>query len=411
MIMKLQDVVIVGAARTAIGRAPKGTLRTTRPDDLAAIAIREAIARTHGITPDQVEDVILGCATPEAEQGLDVARIAALRAGLPSSVAGLTLNRFCASGLEAIAIAAAKIATGQAEIIVAGGTESMSLVPFMGETMRPNPYLMEHAPDTYISMGLSVEEIAREYNIPREASDALSLQSHMKALAAQDAGRFDAEIVPVMVQVQELKEKSSTGATSNENGQEDPHDYVVREIEFRRDEGPRRETSPEALAKLRPAFHADGVITAGNASQRSDGAAAVVLTTAERAAALGLKPLARFIGYAVVAVAPERFGIAPAYAVPKLLKQTGISLEDIDLIEFNEAFAAQLLASQQIFPLPLDRVNVNGGAIALGHPLGATGARQTVTLLYEGRRRGAKYGLVTMCAALGMGAAGLFELL
>ena len=393
--MKTHEVVIVGAARTPIGRAPKGTLRLTRPDDLAAIAIRAALERTNGITPEQVEDVILGCATPEAEQGLNVARIAALRAGLPQSVAGLTLNRFCASGLEAIAVAAAKIATGQAEIIVAGGTESMSLVPFMGDTMRPNPYLMERAPDTYISMGLSVEGIAREFNIRRDASDALSLQSHQRALAAQDAGRFDEEIVPVCVQVQ----------AENENGMD------AREIVFDKDEGPRRETSPEALAKLKPAFLPEGVITAGNASQRSDGAAAVVLTTAEKAAELGLKPLARFVGYAVAAVEPERFGIAPAYAVPKLLKQTGIKLEDINLIEFNEAFAAQFLASQEIYPLPIERVNVNGGAIALGHPLGATGARQTVTLLHEGKRRKVKYGMVTMCAALGMGAAGLFELL
>ncbi len=393
--MKTHDVVIVGAARTAIGRAPKGTLRTTRPDDLAAIAIRAALERTQGITPEQVEDVILGCATPEAEQGLNVARVAALRAGLPKSVSGVTLNRFCASGLEAIATAAAKIATGQAEIIIAGGTESMSLVPFMGESTRPNPYLMENEPDTYISMGLSVEGIAREFKISRDASDLLSLQSHQKALAAQDAGRFDAEIAPVSVRMQA------------ENGNSDE----ISEIVFDKDEGPRRETSPEALAKLKPAFLPEGVITAGNASQRSDGAAAVVLTTAEKAEELGLKPLARFVGYAIAAVEPEQFGLAPAYAVPKLLKQTGIRLEDIDLIEFNEAFAAQLLASQQIFPLPLERVNVNGGAIALGHPLGATSARQTVTLLYEGKRRKAKYGMVTMCAALGMGAAGLFELL
>ena len=287
--MKTHDVVIVGAARTAIGRAPKGTLRTTRPDDVAAIAIRAALERTHGITPEQVEDVILGCATPEAEQGLNVARVAALRAGLPKSVSGVTMNRFCASGLEAIATAAAKIATGQAEIIIAGGTESMSLVPFMGETTRPNPYLMENEPDTYISMGLSVEGIAREFKISRDASDLLSLQSHQKALAAQDAGRFDAEIAPVGVRIQA------------ENGNENE----AREIMFDKDEGPRRETSPEALAKLKPAFLPDGVITAGNASQRSDGAAVVVLTTAEKAEELGLKPLARFIGYAIAAVEPE----------------------------------------------------------------------------------------------------------
>ena len=393
--MKMRDVVIVSAARTAIGRAQRGTLRETRPDDLAAVVIRAALERAKEIAPEQIDDVILGCATPEAEQGLNVARIAGLRARLPKSVPGLTLNRFCASGLEAIATGAAKIATGQADIVVAGGTESMSLVPFMGPTMRPNPFLMETEPNTYLSMGLSVEGIAREFHIDRAQSDAYALQSHQKALAAQEAGRFDAEIVSV-----------SLTQAGNENGQIDGQEGV-----FCRDEGPRRETSLDALAALKPAFLPDGVITAGNASPRSDGAAAVLLMSGERAQELGLKPLARFVGYATAGVAPERFGIAPAVAVPKLLKQTGIRLEDIDLIEFNEAFAAQVLASQQLFPLPLERVNVNGGAIALGHPLGATGARQTVTLLHEGRRRGAKYGLVTMCAALGMGAAGLFEIL
>src|SRR5579862_1788141 len=390
----MRDVVIVGAARTAIGRAPKGTLRNTRPDDLAAVAIRAALERAGGVAPEEVEDVILGCATPEAEQGLNVARVAALRAGLPQSVPGLTLNRFCASGLEAIATAAAKIATGQAEVIIAGGTESMSLVPFMGPTMRPNPTLMEQAPDTYLSMGLSVEGVAREYGITRERADALSLESHQKAIAAQDAGRFDAEIVPVTVTAQEVEGDRVT----------------VRESVFDRDEGPRRETSPEALAKLKPAFLPEGTITAGNASQRSDGAAAVVLMTLEEAGRRGLKPLARFVGYAVAAVAPEQFGIAPAFALPKLLQRTGKKIEEIDLIEFNEAFAAQMLAADRLFPLPMERVNVNGGAVALGHPLGATGARQTVTLLYEGARRKAKVGIVTMCAALGMGAAGMFEM-
>ncbi len=390
----MRDVVIVGAARTAIGKSPKGTLRYTRPDDLAAIVIRAALERANVISPEEIEDVILGCATPEAEQGLNVARVAALRAGLPISVPGVTLNRFCASGLEAIATAAAKIATGQADIILAGGTESMSLVPFMGPTTKPNPYLMEYQPDTYLSMGLSVEGIAKEYEITREQADELSLQSHQKAIAAQDAGKFEAEIVPVTVKIQETEGEA----------------IAFSEIDFRKDEGPRRDTSAEALAKLKPAFLAEGVITAGNASQRSDGAAAVLLTTQEIAEQRGLKVLARFVGYAVAAVAPEQFGIAPAYAIPKLLKQTGIRLEEVDLIEFNEAFAAQVLAANRIFPLPMERVNVNGGAVALGHPLGATGARQTVTLLHEGPRRGAKYGMVTMCAALGMGAAGLFEL-
>ncbi len=390
----MREVVIVAGARTAIGRAPKGTLRCTRPDDLAAVVIRAALTRAAGLTEADVDDVIMGCASPEAEQGMNLARIAALRAGLPDSIPGLTLNRFCASGLEAIATAAAKIATGQADVIIAGGAESMSLVPFMGDTMRPNPYLMEHQPDTYLSMGLSVEGVAKEFGVTRDASDAFALQSHQKALAAQAAGRFDAEIVPVTV-------RTPTGEGEN---------LEMRDLEFSVDEGPRADTSPEALAKLKPAFLPDGVITAGNASPRSDGAAAVVLMTRERAEELHLKPLARFVGYAIAAVAPERFGIAPAYAIPKLLKQTGVRLDEIDLIEFNEAFAAQALAANEIFPLPLERVNVNGGAIALGHPLGATGARQTISLLYEGRRRGAKYGMVTMCAALGRGAAGLFEL-
>jgi acetyl-CoA acyltransferase len=392
--MNMRDVVIVSAARTAIGRAPKGTLRALRPDDMAAVAVRAALERAVGLRPEDIDDVILGCATPEAEQGMNIARIAAIRAGLPQSLPGLTLNRFCASGLEAIATAAAKIATGQAETIIAGGAESMSLVPFMGDTLRPNPYLMEHRPDTYLSMGLSVEEVAKEFGIGRELSDEFALHSHRKAIAAQDEGRFDAEIVPLQAPVTEGEGENLT----------------TRLVEFRRDEGPRRETSPEALAKLKPAFLPDGVITAGNASPRSDGAAAVTLTTRDRAQELGLKPLARFVGYAVAALAPERFGVAPAYAIPKLLKQTGVTLDEIDLIEFNEAFAAQALASNCLCPLPLERVNVNGGAIALGHPLGATGARQTVTLLHEGRRRGAKYGMVAMCAALGMGAAGLFQL-
>ncbi len=390
----MHEVVIIAATRTAIGRAPKGTLRLTRPDDLAAAVIESLMQRAH-IETDLVEDVILGCASPEAEQGMNVARVAALRAGLPASVPGLTLNRFCASGLEAIATAAAKIAAGQAEIIVAGGTESMSMVPFMGPSLRPNPFLVKTRPDTYLSMGLSVEEVAKEFGITREEADAFSLQSHQRALQAQDAGRFDAEITPVCaVAEQEIEGKIEVSA-----------------IDFRKDEGPRRETSLQALAALKPAFLPDGILTAGNSSQRSDGAAAVLLTTLKRAEQLGVRPMARFAGYTVAAVAPQRFGIAPAYAIPQLLTKTGMQLSQIDLIEFNEAFAAQALAVQKIYPLNWEKVNVNGGAVALGHPLGATGARQTVTLLYEGQRRGAKYGVVTMCAALGMGAAGLFEIL
>jgi acetyl-CoA acyltransferase len=389
----MRDVVIVGAARTAIGKSPHGTLRNTRPDDLAAIAIKAAVERT-GIDPNAIEDLILGCAQPELEQGLNVARIAALRAGMPMSVPGLTVNRFCASGLEAIAIAAQRIAVGSAEIVVAGGTESMTMVNFLGSSTRPNPRLLESHPDTYLNMGLCVEQLAKRYGVAREESDAFSVESHKKALAAQESCRFSQEIVPVPVRIQEI---DTNGKSS------------ITEIEFSKDEGPRKDTSLEGLGKLKPAFRADGIITAGNASQRSDGAAAVVLMSAERAEQLGAKPLLRFVGYAVAAIAPEDFGIGPALAIPKLLKQVKLGIEDVDLIEFNEAFAAQTLCSLKEFPLPVEKMNVNGGAIALGHPLGCTGARQTVTLLHEMAGRNARYGMVTMCAALGMGAAGLFE--
>lgn len=387
----MRDAVIIAAARTAIGKSPKGTLRQTRPDDLGAFVIRAVLERAPEIDPQLIEDVIFGCAMPEREQGMDVARISALRAGLPNTIPGVTLNRFCASGLESIAIAAAKIQTGQANIIIAGGTESMTMVPFMGETLRPNPFLSESQPNTYLSMGLSVEGIAKEFGITREMSDRFAFESQRKAIAAQDAGKFDAEIVPITVSV------------TDENGE-------TSEVVFARDEGPRRETSIEGLAKLRTAFGENGVITAGNASQRSDGAAAVIMTDAQTAANLGIHPLARFVGYAVSAVAPERFGIAPAYAIPKLLEKTGVDLSNVGLIEFNEAFAAQVLAANRIYELPMERVNVNGGAVALGHPLGATGTRQTVTLLYEAQRRHTRYGIVTMCAALGMGTAALFEM-
>ena len=389
----MREVVIVSAARTAIGRAPKGAFRSTRPDELAAVALKAVLDRAPGIDPVTIDDVILGCAMPEAEQGMNVARVAALRAGLPDSVPAATINRFCASGLEAIATGAAKIACGQADVVAAGGVESMSLVTFMGPSTRPNPWLIAHRPDTYLSMGLSVESIADEFDISRESADAFALESHRKAIAAQDAGRFDEEIVPVTTSIQEV----------------DGEHAHISHADVTMDEGPRRETSAEALAKLRPAFLKDGVITAGNASQRSDGAAAVILTTLENAERLGLTPLARFAGYSVAAVAPERFGIAPAFAMPRLLKRMGLTIEEFDLIEFNEAFAAQVLASDRLFPLPLDRVNVNGGACALGHPLGCTGARQAVSMVFEAKRRGAKRGLITMCAALGMGAAGVLE--
>ncbi len=388
----MKDVFIVGAARTAIAKSPRGSLRHTRPDDLAAIAVKAAIERAC-VEPGEIEDVILGCAQPEFEQGLNIGRLAALRAGLPMTVPGLQVNRFCASGLEAIAIGAQRIACGSAEIVVAGGVESMTRVNFLGASTRPNPSLLRTHPDTYLGMGLCVEQLSKRHGITREQSDQFSVESHQKALAAQDEGRFTEEIVPFDVRIQ--NEVSHEPQTTNRN--------------FALDEGPRRDTTVEGLARLKSPFCADGILTAGNASQRSDGAAAVVLISAERASQIGLKPLLRFVGYSVAAVEPENFGVGPAYAVPKLLKQTGVKIEDIDLIEFNEAFAAQVLCSMQVFPMPMERVNVNGGAIALGHPLGCTGARQTTGLAYEMTRRGARYGLVTMCAALGMGAAGLFE--
>lgn len=390
----MRDVLIAAGARTAIGKSPRGTLRNTRPDDLAAHAILAAVERAAGLDAAEIEDVILGCAQPELEQGLNVARIAALRAGLPMSTPGLQVNRFCASGLEAIAIAAQRIACGSADVIVAGGVESMSMVNFMGESTRPNPALLDSHPDTYLSMGLCVEQLAKRYGVSREEADAFSVISHDKALAAQAEGRFDEEIAPVTVRTEEVNERGVP---------------TFAETMFARDEGPRPGTSRAGLANLKPAFLAEGQITAGNASQRSDGAAAVVLASAERAEQLGLKPLLRFVGYAVAALEPENFGIGPALAIPKLLRQVKLGIEDVDLIEFNEAFAAQVLCATREFPLTMDRVNVNGGAIALGHPLGCTGARQTVTLAHEMRRRGARYGMVTMCAALGMGAAGLFE--
>lgn len=390
-----REAVLVSLARTPIGKSPRGSLRHTRPDDLAALVIRAVLERCPTVDGQEIEDVILGCSMPEGESGMNVARVAVLRAGLPKSIPGTTVNRFCASGLEAIAIGAERIRSGDAEVILAGGVESMSLVPFLGNSTKPNPSLLAHDPNSYLNMGLSVEQLSKKMDITREASDEFSYHSHQKAIAAQDTCRFAEEIVPVRTYVQEM----------GVNGRPES-----REVTLERDEGPRRDTTIEGLAKLKPAFRPDGIITAGNASQRSDGAAAVLLMSSVKAQALGVKPIARFVGYTVVALEPEDFGVGPAYAVPKLLKRVGLQPDDIDLIEFNEAFAAQVLASQKIYPLPLERVNVLGGAVALGHPLGCTGARQTVTLLHELRRRGGRYGLVTMCAALGMGAAGLYEM-
>jgi acetyl-CoA acyltransferase len=389
------EPVIVSACRTAVGRAPRGTLRQTRPDDLAAAVFRAALARVPALDAAEVDDVVLGCAMPEAEQGMNVARIASLRAGLPIATSAMTVNRFCASGLEAIAIAADRVRTGAATVVLAGGTESMSLVPMGGNKVSPNPSLVSTYPDVYLSTGLVAENHVRDKGISREAQDAFALRSHERAIAAQDAGRFADEIVPVDVAVVE----------SNGDGRP-----VTRTISFDRDEGPRRDTSAAALAKLPAAFHAAGTVTAGNSSQTSDGAAAVIVMSSDRAQALGLAPLARFAGYATAGVAPERFGLGPVPATRKILSRLGFTLDQIDLVEINEAFAAQVLACLDEMPIDPDRLNVNGGAVALGHPLGCSGAKLTTTMLYEMRRRKARYGLVTLCIGGGMGGAAVLEL-
>ena len=391
----MNDAVIVSAVRTAVGKAPGGTLRGTRPDELASAAIAEALKRAPGIDPAEVDDVILGCAMPEAEQGMNVARIASLRAGIPVEASAVTVNRFCSSGLQAIAYAAERVMCGFASTIVAGGTESMSLVPMGGHKIAPNPTLIDRYPDVYLSTGLVAENHAHESGISREAQDAFALRSHQRALAAIESGRFSDEIIPV----------TATLIDAAQNGR----GPTTRQVTFAIDEGPRRDTSAEALAKLRPAFHPAGSVTAGNSSQTSDGAAAVIVTSAERARAAGLTPLARFVTFATAGVEPERFGIGPVPAIRKALKLAGLTLDDIDLIELNEAFAAQVLACLKELPIDPDRLNVNGGAIALGHPLGCTGAKLTTTLLYEMKRRNARYGMVTMCVGGGMGAAGIFE--
>ncbi len=376
----MKDAVVVSAVRTAVGKAPNGALRATRPDEMAAVVIAEVLRRSEGLNPADVDDVVIGCAMPEAEQGLNVARIASLRAGVPVTASAATVNRFCSSGLQAIASAAEHIMVGSARVIIAGGTESMSLVPMGGHKVSPNPALMETYPDVYLSTGLVAENHAREASASREEQDAFALRSHTRALAAIDAGRFDDEIVPLGI----------AGG-------------------FRVDEGPRRDTSLEALAKLRPAFHPKGTVTAGNSSQTSDGASAVLVMESGLAHDLGLTPLGRFVAFATAGVEPERFGIGPVPAIRKVLKIAGLTLNQMDLVELNEAFAAQVIACLRELPIDPDRLNVNGGAIALGHPLGCTGARLTTTLLYEMRRRRARYGLVSMCVGGGMGAAGIFE--
>jgi acetyl-CoA acyltransferase len=379
----MKDAVIVSAVRTAVGKAPRGALRSTRPDDLGAAAIEGALGRVPALDAREIEDVIIGCAMPEGEQGMNVARICSLRAGLPVESSAMTINRYCASGLQAIALAAERIRGGGADVIVAGGTESMSLIPMGGNKVSINPALFERYPDSYLSMGLTAERLAKHYGLTREESDAFALASHQKAVAAQAAGHFQGEIVPVR---------------ANGSG-----------VDFSADEGPRADTSLEALAKLKPAFHARGTVTAGNASQTSDGAAAAIVMSLDRAKALGLKPLARFVAYSYAGCLPEEMGVGPVYAVPKALKLAGLTLDQIDVIELNEAFAVQALSVIKLLGLNPEKVNVNGGAIALGHPLGCTGAKLTATLLSEMQRRKAKYGLVTMCVGGGMGAAGIFE--
>ncbi len=390
----MREAVIVSSVRTPVGKAPKGTLRATRPDDLGATAIQGALERLPNLDRKEIEDVIIGCAMPEAEQGQNVARICSLRAGVPIESAAMTINRYCASGLQSIALAADRIRSGGADVIVAGGTESMSMVPMGGNKISINPWLQEHYPDSYLSMGLTAERMSKHYGISREEADRFAFASHQKALAAQAEGNFEDEIVPVCVTFTAPDAKSKPRKT---------------EIVFRADEGPRRDTSMEALASLKPAFHARGTVTAGNSSQTSDGAAAAVVMSDGRAAALGIKPLARFVAYAYAGCQPEEMGVGPVYAIPKALKMAGLTLDDIDLIELNEAFAVQALSVIKLLGLDKNKVNVNGGAIALGHPLGCTGAKLTATLLQELKRRHAKYGMVTMCVGGGMGAAGIFE--
>jgi len=390
----MKEAVIVSAVRTAVGKAPKGTLRNTRPDDLAAAAIKEAVNRVEGLSPAEIEDVIMGCAFPEAEQGMNVARTAMIAAGLPVETSAMTVNRYCSSGLQTIALAADRIATGGAEVIVAGGLETMTMIPMGGNKLRPNPTLVDAYPDYYLNMGLTAENLARKFEITREQADEFSLRSHQKAVAAIDAGNFKDEIVPFTVRVDELDEKGRVRS---------------KEVVFETDEGPRRDTSLESLAKLKPAFHAKGTVTAGNSSQMSDGAAAAVVMSAERAREIGAKPLARFVAFATAGCLPEEMGIGPVYAIPKALKLAGLTLDQIDMIELNEAFAVQSLAVMKLLEMDPAKVNVNGGAIALGHPLGCTGAKLTATLLQELIRRSARFGMVTMCVGGGMGAAGIFE--
>jgi acetyl-CoA acyltransferase len=394
----MKEAVIASSVRTAVGKAYKGALHATRPDDLAAIAISAAIQRVPGLDPKEIEDVVLGCAMPEGEQGMNIARIASLRAGLPVECSAITVNRFCSSGLQAIAMAADRVMLGDAEVVVSGGAESMSMVPMGGNKVAPNPWLMDRYPDAYLGMGLTAENLARKYEISRQQADEFSLASHQKALAAIAAGKFKDEIVPVEV---------LSTIVSNGDGRGGRPKTTTKL--FDTDEGPRADTSLDALARLKPAFHAHGAVTAGNSSQMSDGAAISVVMSADRARALGVKPLARFLAFATAGCAPEVMGVGPVYAIPKALRLAGLKLDQIDVIELNEAFAAQALSVIRLAGLDPARVNLNGGAIALGHPLGCTGAKLTATILRELERRKARYGMVTMCIGGGMGAAGIFE--
>src|SRR5437899_1495565 len=388
------EAVIIDCLRTAVGKAPRGTLRNTRPDDMAAAVIRRLLEKYPQVAPGDVDDVILGCAMPEAESGNNMGRAAALRAGLPDSVPGLTINRFCSSGLQSIALAADRIRAGGAEILIAGGSESMSLIPRGGNKLAPSPWFMDHRPEIYMNMGLTAEQLQRKYNISREDQDAFAFRSHQNALRAQAEGKFQDEIVPIEV------------VAAVQNGAGKPK---ISKTMFAKDEGPRADTTPEALAKLKPAFHVAGTVTAGNSSQTSDGAAAALVMSDKKARELGLKPMARFVGFGVGGVPPEIMGIGPVVAIPKALKAAGLKLEDIGVVELNEAFAVQALAVAREVGLNMDTLNVNGGAIALGHPLGCTGAKLTATILREMGRREARYGMVTMCIGGGQGAAGIFE--
>jgi len=392
--MNMKDAFIVTAVRTAVGKAFKGSLRNTRPDEMAATVIAEVVRRTPGLKPEEIDDVILGCAMPEGEQGLNFARLSALRSGLPYSVPAMTINRFCSSGLQSIAFATERIMAGHADVIIAGGAESMSLVPMTGVKFMANPHLANNNPNAYLSMGLTAENVAKKYTVTREMQDSFSYRSHMNAVAAIDAGKFKDEIVSLTIVTKSLDSKGKK---------------ITKEYIFDTDEGPRKDTTMEKLAGLKPVFAAGGSVTAGNSSQTSDGAAVVMVISEQKMKELGLKPLARLVSYAVAGVPPEVMGIGPVVAVPKALKQASMTLNNIQLIELNEAFASQAYYVMQNLGMDEKKVNVNGGAIALGHPLGCTGAKLTVSIINEARRRKARYGMVTMCIGGGMGAAGVFE--